>query len=370
MEEKSTSKEKWLIPLSVGLEKEIIHKLMTKKLITLRIPNNTLGFVANLGRKGFYRVKYDDGILLDLKLLVDEHKVQPIDRWAIQNDLFALAVAGKEEIRNYLDFTDAYYNENTYLAKANVANNLNFVYLLTFWEDFSEDIKGYAVNYFRHLFSELGWDKKKEEKHTDTLLRSFVIFVLGKMGDEQILLGAEDRFAKFLKNPSSLDPDIREIVYSLVAWNGDINTFSKLITLYKQAPSMEEKLRFLSALCMFKDEKLLRKTLDFSQSKHVRSQNMQLPIMKVASNPYGRKILWPWLQKNWKQLSKKIGTGNPLLNRIVASISLIADDSMEKEIRQFFKKNPTPGTERTQEQTLERIRIHSKFLRNMKKEFT
>ena len=47
----------------------------------------------------------------------------------------------------------------------------------------------------------------------------------------------------------------------------------------------------------------------------------------------------------------------------------VADDSMEKEIKQFFKKNPTPGTERTQTQTLERIRINSKFLRNMRKEF-
>ena len=370
MEEKSKSKEKWLIPLSIGLDKEIINKLITEKSITLKIPNSKFGFVANLGRKGFYRVKYDDGILLDLKLLVDEHKVNPIDRWAIQNDLFALTVAGKEKIQNYLDFTDAYYNEDSYLAKANVANNLNFVYLLTFWEDFSKDIKWYAIKYFRYLFLELGWDKKKGEKHTDALLRSFVIFVLGKMGDEQILLGAEDRFKKFLKYPSSLDPDMREAVYSLVAWNGDLKTFSKLLALYKRAPSMEEKLRLLSALCMFRDEKLLKKALDFSQSKYVRSQNMQLPIMKVASNPYGRKILWTWLQKNWKQLSKKIGTGNPLFNRIVASISLVADDSMEKEIRKFFKKNPTPGTERTQEQTLERIRIHSKFLRNIRKEFT
>jgi tricorn protease interacting factor F2/3 len=96
---------------------------------------------------------------------------------------------------------------------------------------------------------------------------------------------------------------------------------------------------------------------------------MQLPIMKVAANPYGDKILWVWLKKNWKNLNKKVGHGNPLFNRIVSSISSIADDSMEKEIKEFFKKNPTPGTERTQTQTLERIRIKSKFLRNMRKEF-
>ena len=132
---------------------------------------------------------------------------------------------------------------------------------------------------------------------------------------------------------------------------------------------MEEKLRFLGAMCNFKDPKLLQKSLNFSQTSEVRSQNMQLPIMKTAANPHGKKILWPWLKKNWRKLSKKVGHGNPLFNRIVASISSVADDSMETEIQQFFKKNPTPGTERTLHQTLERIRINHNFLVKTRKEF-
>jgi tricorn protease interacting factor F2/3 len=76
------------------------------------------------------------------------------------------------------------------------------------------------------------------------------------------------------------------------------------------------------------------------------------------------------MKKNWKKLSKKFGFGNPLANRIVGSLSLAATASMEKEIRLFFKNNPTPGTERTLEQTLERIRIHSNLLSKMNYEFT
>ena len=33
----------------------------------------------------------------------------PIDRRAIQNDLFSLCVSGDEQVRNYLDFSDAYF---------------------------------------------------------------------------------------------------------------------------------------------------------------------------------------------------------------------------------------------------------------------
>ena len=36
------------------------------------------------------------------------------------------------------------------------------------------------------------------------------------------------------------------------------------------------------------------------------------------------------------------------------------------KLNDFFKNNPTPGTEMTLAQTLERIRVHSKFLRAIK----
>jgi len=363
-----TKKGLWNVPITLGLGNETVTKLLTKKSTNVKVPSSP-GFVANIGRTGFYRVKYDDGILLDLKMLVDQKQIPHVDRWAIQNDLFALCVAGKEEVSNYLDFTDAYFDEDSYLPQTNVANNLNFLSSLTFFEDYGDEIREYTINYFRKILSNLGWVPKKSDKHTDAFLRGFSIFVLGKLGDESIIEQAEIKFKAFLKNPSTLHPDIRESIFSLVAWNGNSKTHSLFVKLYKKAKTMEEKLRFLGAMCSFRDEKLLLKTLQFSQTPEVRSQNMQLPIMRIAANPYGKKILWPWLKKNWSKMSKKVGYGNPLFNRIVASITLVADDTMESDIKAFFKKNPTPGTERTQTQTLEKIRIYSNLLRKMKKDF-
>ncbi len=284
-----TQKGLWNIPITYGLGKEAKTILLTKKSTTVKSPSGP-GFVANLGRTGFYRVKYDDGILLDLKMLVDQKQIPHVDRWAIQNDLFALCVAGKEDIRNYLDFSDAYFDEDSYLPQTNVANNLNFLSLLTFFEDFSDEIHEYTINYFRKILSNLGWEKQKSDRHTDAFLRGFSIFALGKLGDESILEKANLKFKAFLKNPSTLHPDIREPVFSLVAWTGNSKTHSQFVTLYKNAKTMEEKLRFLGALCYFRDEKLLIKTLQFSQTSEVRSQNMQLPIMRIAANPYGKRF--------------------------------------------------------------------------------
>ncbi len=365
---KSNKKNLWSIPISIGNNTNTISELFTNKSKTIKL-NQKIIPVINTERKGFYRVKYSKPLLEKLKFLIDKKKLNYIDRWSIQNDLFALCVSNQEHIKTYLDFSEAYHNEDHYLSSVNVANNLNFLYFLSFHEKFNPKIKKYTLNYFQELFEKVGWDPKKGEKHTDTLLRSMVLFVLGKLDDKKILQEADKRFKLFLKDKKTLRPDLREIVFSLVAWTGDKKIHDKLIQIYQRAGSQEAKLRVLSGLCNFKDETLLLKTLKFCLSKEVRSQNIALPIVKIASNPYGRKLLWPWLKKNWKPLVKKFGLGNPLANRIVASISLVADSKMEKEIRQFFKKNPTPGTEMTLEQTLERIRVHSKFLQEISSEF-
>ncbi|NDB62441.1 MAG: M1 family peptidase, partial [Nitrosopumilaceae archaeon] len=289
-------------------------------------------------------------------------------RWAIQNDLFALCVSGDGKAHDYLDFTESYQNDDDYLTQSNVSGNLYALYHRTIDEEFNPQIKQITHQYFRKIFDTLGWDAQKGEPHTNALLRSYVISALGKLDDDEILEEANNRFKQFLKKPDSLNPDIQDAVFTLVAWGGNVS-FDKLMSLYKSAQSQEQKIRFLGALSSFKDPKLLLKALELSQSKNVRSQNMHVPIIRVSGNPYGKTILWPWLKKNWKVLRAKVGAGSPLLNRIVASISSVADASMQNEIKQFFKNNPTPGTEMTLSQTLERIRIHSQFIKRLRQEF-
>ena len=360
----------WSIPVSLGASKAIAKKLVSKKSATARLPKGTVGFVANYGRYGFYRVKYDGGILLDLKMLVDQKQIPAIDRWAVQNDLFSLCLSGRERVRNYLDFADAYYGEQSYLASVDVAGNLAGLYFRAFGEKFSGEILAYSSSYLRHLLHRLGWEPRGgSERHTDALLRAYVISALGRMGDAGVAREAARLYGQFLRSRRSLHPDLVEPVCSVAAWNGGSEVHAQLAGLYKGAKTMEEKLRFLGAMCGFRDRRLLKRSLDFSLTPAVRSQNMQLPVVKVAANPYGKQVLWPWLGQNWGRLSKKVGHGNPLFNRIVASISSVADSGMEREVRRFFRENPTPGTERTQAQTLERMRINSGFLESMRREF-
>jgi tricorn protease interacting factor F2/3 len=364
-----SSKNRWAIPIHIEEGNHESSILMKSQKSTVSLKNTDSNFIINSGRYGFYRVQYDDNSLANLSLLIDEKILNHVDRWSLQNDLFSQCVSGTKQIQEYLDFTTSYHDEDDYITLHNLAQNLYYLYKLTRKEKFSDEIRTYTAQFLGTIFDRLGWDSQKNEKHTDALLRSFVITALGKLGDKEILNEARKRFNKFLKNKNSLAADLQEPVFVLVAWQGNEKTYNRLLSLYKKSTLQEEKIRFLMAMCNFKQKNLLLKTLALSLTPEVRSQNIRVPIMGVSANIYGSDILWPWLKNNWKKLVRRFGVGNPLANRIVASIGSVIDDKQEKDVRKFFKRMPLPGTERVIEQTLERVRIRSKFLRSIRAEF-
>ena len=364
-----SSKNRWAIPIHIEEGNHESSILMKSQKSVVSLKNTDSNFIINSGRYGFYRVQYDDNSLANLSLLIDEKILNHVDRWSLQNDLFSQCVSGTKQIQEYLDFTTSYHDEDDYITLQNLAQNLYHLYKLTRKEKFSDEIRTYTAQFLGTIFDRLGWDSQKNEKHTNALLRSFVITALGKLGDKEILNEARKRFNKFLKNKNSLAADLQEPVFVLVAWQGNEKTYNKLLSLYKKSTLQEEKIRFLMAMCNFKQKNLLLKTLALSLTPEVRSQNIRVPIMGVSANIYGSDILWPWLKNNWKKLVRRFGVGNPLANRIVASIGSVIDDKQEKDVRKFFKRMPLPGTERVIEQTLERVRIRSKFLRSIRAEF-
>ncbi len=355
----------WIIPLSVRAGNRTFTKLMKGSVI---IPKTHDWFKVNEGQRGFYRVKYDQDNLDVLGTLVEEKSISNVDRWSIHHDLYALCLANQIPFRQYLDFVKHYEQEDDYVVLSDIVSSLNFFHGLISDEKFCGEIKEYNQYFFKKIFERLGWDPVKGEKSTYALLRNTVIGSLGRLDDEEILDEANSRFSSFLKS-GSLNPDLRSAIYSVIAWNGDVGTYRQLLGMYRKAQTQEEKVRFLGSLSNFQDKKLLTKTLNFSLSKEVRTQNLFVPISKMVANPHGKDLVWPWIKKNWCVIVSRFGVGNPLLNKIIGSISVASDKQKEREIRQFFARHHVPGTEMKLAQTLERIRINAKFLDNVRREF-
>lgn len=361
-----TKQGNWIIPLSVRTGNKTVTKLM-KGPVT--IPYKADWFKVNDGQKGFYRVKYDKDARDALGVQIEEKTISNVDRWSIHHDLFALCISGQISFRDYLDFVRHYEDEEDYVVLSDIIASLNFFYIILSKEEFWDDIKTFNHDFLNKVFARLGWDQIKGEKSTTALLRGQVISSLGRLEDEEVVSEAKSRFDNLLKT-GQLNPDLRGPVYSIIAWTGDSSTYQKMLGLYRKAPTQEEMVRLLSSLANFQDKKLLSKTLLFTLSKEVRTQNLFQPIARMVTNPQGKELVWPWIKQNWKGIVSRFGVGNPLLNRIIGSVSIEADLEKEKEIKKFFTRYQVPGTEMKLAQTLERIRIHARFSQNTRKEFS
>ncbi len=360
------NKSSWMIPLSIETNSGNKMELMSSSEMKIELGNDRW-IKLNSGHYGFYRVQYPRQLIDSFKNLVREKKLINVDRWGIESDLFATVVAGKKSIKEYFEFIKSYSNEEDYLVLSDIESTLHSIDLLSSQETFWPEIKEQNKIFYRKILDKLGWEPKKGEKHTDPFLRSSTLLFLGRNDDEDVLRTAKEKFDLFLKDRNSLHPNLRNVVFGLVAWQGDEKTYDLLLKLYRNEKNPEEKRRLLISLGSFKDQNLLLRTLDYSLSSEVRSQDTFFPVIVVAGNPYGRNIIWPWVKRNWKHLRKTfVMSSVALLGRIVETLSVIADARKESEMREFFERNPAKGTEMTINQTLERLRINSNFLERMR----
>lgn len=358
--------QKWMIPLFLEGNKGPKKIIST---LTSSIANTNPDGVINPSRSAFMRVMYTPEHLDALRRQTSAGKIQGIDAWMIQDDLFAFCRAQMTSVRSYLDFADVCSDQN-YLVSSGVARNLRFLHRLSVGRSFEWRLRERVREHHGRMHARLGWSVKPKELHIDSMLRGEVIAALGiGVGESSIIKEAQSRFERFARSPSSLAADLREPVCSIAVANGGQKAWTKARSMYISASSQEAKTQFLASMCATTDPKLLARTLDFSQTSYVRSQNMHMPVVRIAANPAGADLVWPWLQKNWSKISKKVGQGNPLLSRMISAVSMsIPQASVASELESFFAKKHAPGTERTVKQSAEAIRINAGLRHMMEQE--
>ena len=340
---KGESKDKtiWNIPLD-GL-------LMDKKIMD--IPNK--GAKLNLGETSFVRIDYPKNYLNKLNNLAAP------DRLGLVRDSFDLAQSGDSPTTLALELAESFALEEDYNVWSQLTGHLSKLDSLLAYEDFYEDFKKYGRKVYGKIANKIGWEKKQGEKHTDVLLRGMVLYQLGSFGDLQTIQKAKSLFKE------KIDPDLRGVVYNLVASNGEEKEFNTLIKMYKEEDNQQEKDRIGRSLGHFKQKNLLEKALDFAISKHVRFQNTLGIIASVWGNPKGRYLAWEFVKKNWKLLKERYA-GGQYFTRVFEPAGEFTLSSDAKDIEVFVKKNPIPEAKRTIAQAIERIYSNADWLKRDK----
>ncbi|MDQ3245132.1 MAG: M1 family metallopeptidase, partial [bacterium] len=318
----STSKSKskdtttWQVPISFNLESKLPEKILLSNKNILLGGLTAKWVKLNSNESGFFRTAYSRELLDGLHEPVLNKILNPIDRLGIVRDLFALSEAGIIPTTDALEFLSSYKNEDNYPVWVEIAGGLAKLKQLLAKTKKKEAFDIFCLALFSPLAHSLGWEKKKNEKHTDALLRSLSISFAGRSGDKKIIIDSKKKFTHMRKG-SHIDADLRNTIYGIVASNGTKKEYDIFIKLYKNEVLHEEKNRIGHALTDFRDVKLLEKTCEFATNKHVRIQDTVSILSGIAINPIGRDVWMQFIIKNWKELLNKYGENAYTLSALV-----------------------------------------------------
>ena len=355
----------WPVPLTVTADGAGVTATLVSAAtgtVTVATPPEPDWFKVNPDQTGFYRVNYTDADWDRLVPAIAGQSLPATDRLGIQNDAFALAKAGLLPVTRFLTLAEAYQGESDASVWSDLATNLKEIEGLIASEPCLPAFRDFGRRLFAPAAQRSGWAAQPGEGHLDSLLRSTVLSQAGSYGDPAVIAQAQGLFEQYQADPGNVRPDLRGVVFSLVAQEGDRAVYDRIWELERAAELHEEKIRLLMSLARFQDQELLRETLDRALTDDVRLQDTIFVVSAVAANNRGRDLAWEFLKEQWDEFDRRYGSGGFGLMRLVAITNAFTTNARRDDVAAFFEAHPTPAAERTIRQALERIALNVAWL--------
>lgn len=362
------SKTIWSIPITVCTgrepETEKMVCLLDEKSSQITIENVKAGdwVKVNVKAVGFYHVLYESSHLQELLPAVESKSLSALDRWSLQNDVFALVQAGQASTIDVLRLMKSFVNEDEYTVWASVDYALDRLNILLTHATDQQSLHAFGRELFQKIYADVGWNALPTEPHTRALLRSLVIRRLGAFGDENVINESLKYFDAHVNGSNQLAADLRSAVYQTVVHSKRKHIFDELLKIFRTSDMHEEKNRIVGALGCVDDQALIEQVLEFAMSSEMRPQDTRYVLASLSHSMNGRNAVWSHFKANCDEYSRRY-EGNVAFGGMAKLVTQnFATEEKAMEIEQFFESNPMPGTERSVQQSVETIRIQAKWL--------
>ncbi|XP_056646326.1 endoplasmic reticulum aminopeptidase 1-like isoform X2 [Diorhabda sublineata] len=352
---------KWHIPLTYYTDNnsEIKHVLMNMTEAKFEV-DDIKWIKANVNQTGFYRVTYDDDIWAALiSTLKTDHKAfSAADRASLIDDAFSLSRAGVLNVSVALELSLYLKNEREYAPWATAIEHLK-----SWARRLSESLAYKAfLKYMRTLLTPvtkfIGWNKNKS--HMEKLLRARVLSAAILCELNETISVAKTQFQNWMIQNKSIDPNLKEIIYSAGVKYGGMNEWQYCWNYYKNSTSANEKQILLKALGVALDPWLLQRylieTLDTSV---VKPEDVKLVLEVVAANPEGRLLAWRHLKAYWPTMHSLYGNSTILMGNLISAVTAHLSTPYDLyEVSTYFNGMDVGSASRALEQSLEIIQLN------------
>jgi aminopeptidase N len=316
----------WQVPVTIGR----IGDLKPRKLILGDEPKQ-IKFAgcgepvkANIGDTGYYRVEYSPA---DFKALAGAfNQLSAADRLNLLSDAWAMVQAGRAEPQSYLDLARQLKGETELAVWAAAIGTFMQIDDLERGASGREAFRAFARSLLKPVLGRLGWEPKANEEASaplDLVLRPLIIKTLGRLGDQEVIGEARQRFAAFLQDPGTLHKDLRDAVASVAGYSADRKTFEELRDLGRRAAGTEAKLRYYYALAGVHDPVLIEEVIKIALTDEIPSGRVNRYLASAAYASDDPDRVWELVLRSREPVMAKLtgGQKQALLPRIASASS-------------------------------------------------
>jgi len=326
----------WQIPLTVRTfdrsgESKTRTTLLDDKTGSLDIGEDVAAYKINDGQTGFFRTKYLEVSNRDaLGKLILQKKLPAVDRWGVEQDLFALVMSGDVSMEDYLRFIENYQSEDAFLPLSSIAGNLLHAYLVLN-NGLKQRVATLGKSFLEAALERFGYEPAAGEPHTRSVLRDRIIGHALLYGSKKAEAFAQNQ-VRLLRAGQTVHPDIQKSMMQAAAQIEGENAYEWFVDRFKKAESEHERMNVLIALGCFKERKTLEKALRFTFDA-VPARNKFIPIASAAANPNAQSYMWEWYLAHREELE----TFHPLLyERVIDAIIPVCGLGAPDDVKTFF----------------------------------
>ncbi|MBX6326528.1 MAG: ERAP1-like C-terminal domain-containing protein [Chthoniobacterales bacterium] len=354
----------WKIPLTYAVVGGLPESmLMTSKTAWLDNILAERALKLNLNGTGYYRVEYDQRSWD--RLLQALSRLSVADRVNLLCDAWALVQANRAPVSLYFGLVEKLPASTELAEREQIINVLEYINRLLVGAPMREKFQAYARSLLRPTFEALGWETKSDaEPPTARTLRASLISALGCLNDREIVAGCRARFAGYLADPKSLEPDLRPAVFSVAGRYADEKTWDQLHELGLKTTSIEEKQNFYNALACATDPALAKRTLAIALTDELPTSRATFLVGRVARDSDHPELAWDFADKNIKALLAK--TDALGANRYVAGLfTFFSDASRAEELKQYAGEKLPPAAAPEVAKVVDEVEFRAEFKKRL-----
>jgi puromycin-sensitive aminopeptidase len=349
----------WQVPVmlrySVGGTQYEDRVLLTKRSMQVTLQGEPDWLVANAGGSGFYRINYSAELLQAIAPRMQD-QLQPIERYGVVDDTRAAMVAGASSATDFLEFAKGFEDETDLDVWTVLTGGLGLIDALVEGKA-QENLHRTLADLYGSALNRLGWEPQASDTARDTELRGMLIRALGSGAkDSDAIDRSRSLHAKYLEDPSSIEPNVAAAVAAVIATNGTADDYAVFLQRLKSASTPQEERRYQTQLGAFPGEAEIAHTLEMALNGQVRTQDAPYLVGYALSNRERGEQVWRYIVQHWDEMVKAYPDNS--IVRMAGGIRALSKPAIAAEVEKFFETHKVPTGELTMQQHLEKLRVN------------